>query len=154
MSRRTSSSRRGGFSLLELLTTMIVISILGLIAIPTFKRAVHKADARKVMTDMTAIRSAVFEFREDQGRLPRSAGWGRVPAELEPYLNNVDFRYKTAVYRIRSSQRRGRVDFWVRYPRNDQIGLSLQTFSRPGRDEGSVTWNRRRTRFRLMEGYR
>jgi len=154
MSPRAVRSRRAGFSLLELLTAMIVISILGLVAIPNFQRAVHKADARKVMTDMTAVRSAVFEFREDQGRLPPTAAWGTVPAELEPYLNNVTFRYKTAEYRLRSNQRRGRVDFMVRYPRNDQIGLSLQTFSRPGPDEGSIAWNRRKTRFRLMEGYR
>lgn len=145
---------RGGFSLLELLTAMIVISILGLVAIPNFKRAVHKADARKVLTDMTAVRAAVYEYREDEGRLPPTARWGTVPPTLEPYLNNVDFQYKSVEYRIRSNRRRGRVDFFVRYPRNDEIGLSLQTFSRPGRDEGSVTWNRRRTRFRLLEGSR
>lgn len=154
MSGRRAGSGRGGFSLLELLTAMIVIAILGLVAIPNFKRAVHKADARKVMTDMTAVRSAVYEYREDEGRLPPTAAWGTVPAELEPYLNNVDFRYKSAQYRIRSNTRRGRVDFLVRYPRNDELGLSLQTFSRPGRDEGSITWNRRKTRFRLLEGSR
>lgn len=154
MSVGLAGSREGGFSLLELLTAMIVISILGLVAIPNFKRAVHKADARKVMTDMTAVRGAVFEFREDEGRPPRTRAWGTVPAELEPYLNNVDFRYKSVEYRLRSSPRRGRVDFLVRYPRNDAIGASLQTFARPGGDEGSVTWNRRETRFRLMEGYR
>ena len=152
MNRRRVGSGRGGFSLLELLTAMIVIAILGLVAIPNFKRAVHKADARKVLTDMTAIRSAVYEYREDEGRLPTTAAWGTVPADLVPYLNNVDFRYKSAQYRIRSNTRRGRVDFLVRYPRNDELGLSLQTFSRPGRDEGSITWNRRRTRFRLLEG--
>ncbi len=154
MNGRLASSGRGGFSLLELLTAMIVIAILGLVAIPNFKRAVHKADARKVMTDMTAVRSAVYEYREDEGGLPPTAAWGTVPAELEPYLNNVDFSYKSAEYRIRSNRRRGRVDFLVRYPRNDELGLSLQTFSRPGRDEGSITWNRRKTRFRLLEGSR
>jgi len=139
---------------MELLTTMIVISILGLVAIPNFRRAIHKADARKVLTDMTAVRAAVYQYREDHGRLPSRARWGRIPSELEPYLNNVDFEYKTIDYRLRSNRRRGRVDFLVRYPRRDPIGLSLQTFSRPGREEGSVTWNRRKTRFRLLEDSR
>lgn len=145
---------RRGFSLLEVLSALILISVLGLVAIPNFKRAVYKADARKVMTDMTAVRAAVFEYREEEGRLPDTGTWGAVPPDLEPYLNNVDFRYKSAEYRLRSSPPRARVDFLVRYPGNDEIGLALRAFARPGGDEGSVTWNDREARFRLMEGYR
>ena len=123
-------SRRGGFSLIELLTTMIVIGILSGIAIPYLRDAVYRADARKVMTDVSAIRFAVMEFREDNGRLPNTASWGTTPPDLVPYLNNVDF---------------------VRYPRRHPVGMALRAFERPGRDSGTVTWNNRRSRFRLLE---
>lgn len=154
MRPRAVPSKHGGFSLLELLTTMIVIAILGLVAIPNFKRAADKADARKVVTDMSVVRVAVYEYHEEEGGLPPTSPWGLMPPELEPYLNNVDFRYKSAEYRLRSSPPRARVDFLVRYPGNDEIGLALRAFARPGGDEGSVTWNDREARFRLMEGYR
>lgn len=145
--------RRGGFSLMEMLTAMIVLSILGGVAIPTMKVAVDRAEARKVMTDVNAVRVAVFEFREDHGRLPARARWGTLPAELAPYVNNVDFGYKDLEYRLVSNERRGRVDVLVRYPRRHPIGDALQTFSRPGRDSGSVTVNARRARFRLLENH-
>lgn len=144
-------SRNGGFSLIELLTTMTVIGILAGIAIPTMKDSVYRADARKVMTDMAAVRTAVFEFREEEGRLPRRARWGTIPPDLAPYLNNVQFEYKDLDYRLTSNRRRGRVDFHVRYNRRNPIGAALQTFARPGRDSGTATWNRRRMRFRLLE---
>ena len=146
------SRSRGGFSLIELLTTMVVIGILAAIAIPSFRDASYRADARKVMTDVSAIRVALYEYREDNNNsLPPTARWGTVPPGLEPYLNNVDFEYKDLEYRLRTRNRRGRVDIFVRYPRNHPIGLALRVFERPGRDSGTVTWNRRRARFRLLE---
>ena len=142
---------QGGFSLIELLTVMVVIGILAAIAMPTMKDAVYRADARKVMTDVAAIRTAIYQFREDANRLPRRARWGTIPPDLEPYLNNVQFEYKGLRYRLISRNRRGRVDIIVRYNRRDPIGAALQAFARPGRDSGSITWNRRRTRFRILE---
>lgn len=143
--------RRGGFSLVELLTTMVVIGILAAVAVPTFQDSIARADARKVVTDMAAVRTAVFEYRAREGVLPRRASWGTVPPDLVPYLNNVDFTYKGLEYRLTSNRRRGRVDFLVRYDRRDPVANALQTFSRPGTDSGSATWARRRMRFRLLE---
>lgn len=144
--------RRGGFSLIELLTVMIVIGILSGIALPNFRVATYRADARKVISDISALRAAIYEYREDNSNtLPPTAAWGTVPAGLVPYLNNVEFTYKDLTYRLRTRANRGRVDIFVRYPRNHPIGLALRTFERPGNDSGSVTWNNRRTRFRILE---
>lgn len=149
--RRIPQSR-GGFSLIELLTVMIVIGILSAIAIPYLRDAAYRADARKVMTDVSAIRVAVYEYREDNNNsLPPTARWGTVPPQLVPYLNNVDFQYKDLEYRLRTRARRGRTDVFVRYPRNHPIGLALRVFENPGNGSGTVTWNRRRARFRLLE---
>ena len=151
--RRRGVDPRAGFSLVELLTTMVVIGILAAIAMPAFRNSIARAEARKVMTDMAAVRTAVFQFREDEGRLPRRARWGQIPPDLADYLNNVDFEYKTLQYRLTSNNRRGRVDFLVRYDRNDPIAAALLTFARPGTDSGSATWARRRMRFRILENH-
>lgn len=146
------SDSRAGFSLIELLVTMTVISILAGIALPSLRNASYRADARKVMSDVSVLRVAVYEYREDNNNtLPPTAAWNTVPPGLVPYLNNVDFSYKDLEYRLRTNRRRGRVDLIVRYPRRHAIGLALRTFERPGRDSGSIAWNARRTRFRLLE---
>ena len=152
-----SAARRGspgGFTLLELLVTMIVVAVLAGIVAPKLRSAIFRAEAAKVVTDMNRVRVAVFELREESGGLPRRARWGSVPRDLVPYLENVSFKYKDLEYRLTTNTRRGRVDFYVRYPRNSPIGNALQRFRRAGRDSGSVTWSRRRTRFRLLENNR
>lgn len=144
--------QRAGFSLIELLVTMVVISILAGISAPYLRDASSRAEARTVMADVNAIRVALYEYREDNDNaLPPTAPWNTVPPGLVPYLNNVDFSHEDLDYRLRTNVRRGRVDLIVRYPRRHSIGLALRTFERPGRDSGSVTWNARRTRFRLFE---
>ena len=145
---------RVGFTILELLVTLIVMGTLAGIAVPNFRAAVYRADAAKIVTDMNLVRVAVFELREEIGGLPRRARWGSVPPQLVPYLDNVSFTYKDLEYRLTTNRRRGRVDFLVRYPRNSRIGNALQRFRRAGRDSGSVTWSRTRTRFRLLEDNR
>lgn len=153
MNRRIDS-RRAGFSLIELLTTMVILGTLAGIAVPSFRDSVAKADARKIMTDVAAIRTALFEYREDAGALPPTAPWGRVPDGLSAYLNGVDFAYKDVTYRMVARPRRGRVDLVVRYPRNGPIAGALRVFDRPGNDSGSATWRRARMRFRLLEDNR
>ncbi len=150
---RPMDPRRAGFSLIELLTTMVVLGALAGIALPSFRDAVAKADASKIMTDVAAIRTAVLEYREDADGLPRTAGWGRVPRGFEDYLNGVDFQYKDVTYRMTSNPRRGRVDLLIRYDRDDPVAAALRAFDRPGKDSGSATWNRRRMRFRLLENH-
>ena len=145
------SEPRLGFTLAELLTTMVMIGILSGIATPYLREAIYRAEARRIMTDVSAIRVAVFEYREDNDNaLPPTAGWRTMPPGLAPYVNNVDFSYKNLEYRIRTNRRRGRVDFYVRYPRRDPVGAALRVFAQPGNDSGSMNWNNRRSRFRLL----
>jgi len=142
---------RGGFSLMELLVTMIVLGVLAGIAAPSFRAATSQADAARIVADMSVVRLALFEFREENGALPRRGRWGRVPPDLVPHLNMTRFTYADLDYRLTTNVRRGRVDFLVRYPRNSPIGNALKRYRRAGNDSGSVSWGRTRTRFRLME---
>jgi prepilin-type N-terminal cleavage/methylation domain-containing protein len=89
----------GGFTLIELVTVVVIIGMLAAIALPNFRSTIYRADAAKIVTDLTAIRLAVFEFREDNSRLPGGGGWAQTPAvpapgeglgerELDPALRN------------------------------------------------------------------
>ena len=147
------ASGRGGFTLIELVTAMIVVGIIGGIALPNLRAATYRADASKIAAEMTLVRTAIFEFREATGNLPRSARWGVIPPDLAPYLN-VQFTYEDLDYRLVSNRRRGRVEFRVRYPRRSPVGAALQRFRRPGSESGSVTWTARQTRWRLLENNR
>jgi prepilin-type N-terminal cleavage/methylation domain-containing protein len=144
-------SGRAGVTLIELLIVMAIVGILAGIALPSLRSAIDRADAAKVASDMTVVRTAVFEFREDDNSLPRSAGWGRVPPDLASRLD-IPFTYKDVEYRLVTNARRGRVEFRVRYARGSALGAALQTFMAPGTESGSVTWTARQTRWRLLEG--
>lgn len=139
-----------GFTIIEVLIAMTVVGILAGIAIPNFRAAITRADAARVASDMTLVRTAVFEFREGDGSLPRSARWGTVPPDLAA-LVDIDFSYKNAEYRLVTNQSRGRVEFRVRYPRGSELGAALQGLMQPGSGSGSVTWTARQTRWRLLE---
>ncbi len=136
---------------MEMLTTLIVLSILGGVAIPTMRSAIERADARKVVTDVSAIRVAVYQFREENQRLPAGDAWGTIPPELADYLNNVDFRYKDLSYRLVTTPSRGRVDVLISYPALHPVADALMTFARPGSESGSVVVTTSSARFRLLE---
>ena len=69
-----------GFTLIELLIVVVIIGIIAGIALPRLQRAVERADAAKVMSDVRAIQFAVAEYIEDTGQLPpRSSGDGQAP---------------------------------------------------------------------------
>jgi prepilin-type N-terminal cleavage/methylation domain-containing protein len=139
-----------GFTLIELVTVVVIIGILAGIALPSFQSTIYRADAVKVVADMNAIRLAVFEFREDNNRLPRAARWGQAPSDLVPYLGGMPFGYKDLEYRLRVNNRRGNIEFYVRYPRRSPIGNALRQYRRPGSESGSVSWTLRKTKFRIL----
>jgi prepilin-type N-terminal cleavage/methylation domain-containing protein len=73
---RPTMTRRGGFTLIELMVVMIILAILAgvLIALVTSS----KRDARRVSVQATAkeAQQAIARYREETGRLPNLiAGW-------------------------------------------------------------------------------
>jgi prepilin-type N-terminal cleavage/methylation domain-containing protein len=142
-------SRKRGFTLIEALLVMLIISILAGIALPLLRGAVARADAAKVRTDVRTIELAALQFREEDGRFPPTSRWGQNPGILDEWLaEGTEFTYKDVSYRMvrGGNPRRGeRFRIQVRYPLNSLIGEALQTFRGP-----DVIWTRRRTTFQLF----
>ena len=146
------SSGRRGFSLIELLIVVVIIGILAGVAIPNLKSAIYKADAVKVLADMTTIRLAVFQYMEDNHELPGQVGRGNAPPSLAPYIGDMAFTYKDLIYDIDMSRRRNVVEFEVYFPRGSPVGAELARYRTGGNEAGSVIWSSKKIMWILVKG--
>ena len=115
MSRHESQ----GYSLIELLITLVVIGVIAAIAIPNLMAAIDKGKQKRTMADMRSIGSAVEAYSVDNARYPvasdpstlalaiASSGFVKVMPQLDgwdhPYLVNS----QTTAYTISSSGKDG-----------------------------------------------
>lgn len=79
-------SRRGGFSLIELLVAVSIVGILAGLAIPNLRNVTFRARATAVFGDLNTIRQATLDYNADQNAWPPNETSGTVPAGLVPYL--------------------------------------------------------------------
>ncbi len=80
------SRRRAGFTIIELLTVMIVIGILASIAILKYIDLRHRARATAALGDLQAVRIAAYSAWYETGTWPAEVGPGTVPPGLVQYL--------------------------------------------------------------------
>lgn len=72
-------TRRGGFTLVEILIVVLIIGILAMVVIPRVVAASEQARESALETDLTAIRRAVELYRiEHNGKLPHLDEAGNV----------------------------------------------------------------------------
>jgi general secretion pathway protein G len=64
--------RQGGFTLLELMTIIVIIGILVTLAVPSYRGAVVKAREAVLRHDLFTIRDVLDQYRGDQGKYPPS----------------------------------------------------------------------------------
>jgi len=79
-------SRRGGFSLIELLVAVSIVGILAGLAIPNMRNVTFRARATAVFGDLNTIRQATLDYNADQNSWPPNEASGTIPAGLVPYL--------------------------------------------------------------------
>jgi prepilin-type N-terminal cleavage/methylation domain-containing protein len=78
--------RRSGFTIVELLTVMIVLGLLAGIAVLKYIDLRHRARAAAVAGDLRAVQLAAYGAMYETGSWPAEAGPGAVPPGLVPYL--------------------------------------------------------------------
>jgi len=97
--------REAGFTLLELMTVLMIVSILAAVALPNYKAAILSAREATLTQDLFLFRDVIDQFYADKGRYPSSldelreqgylrripadpmtgqADWEVVPAEPDP----------------------------------------------------------------------
>lgn len=82
----SSTSRRSGFTFIELLMVVTIIGILAAIAIPKFRTVKRRATATQMAGDFDVVRHAAMSFYVDSGYFPAEAEAGATPQGLKSYL--------------------------------------------------------------------
>ena len=83
---RRIDSRRGGFSLVELLMAVSIVGILAGLAIPNIRTVQYRARAAEVAGDLEVVKLATVSYNGDVHMWPADATSGTVPTELNGYL--------------------------------------------------------------------
>jgi prepilin-type N-terminal cleavage/methylation domain-containing protein len=129
-----SGMGRSGYTLIELLTVMVLISVLAAIAQPRLRQAIVRARAATVIGDLNAVKVAVINYEADRGRWPDEAGPGVIPPGLEPYLPS-GFSFVKPEYELDYDNRVGSGVFDVGLSlatRDEQLGRAVFTLLRGG----------------------
>jgi len=79
-------SRRAGFTLVELVLVVVIVSILAGLAIPNFQNVVTKARAADLLGRIDVVEVAVQSYLGDNNSWPAETGAGVVPTGLINYL--------------------------------------------------------------------
>jgi len=81
-----AKSRRGGFSLIELLVAVSIVGILAGLAIPNVKTMIQRARAADVAGTMNVVKVAALNYNANAHSWPTESASGVVPPELKQYL--------------------------------------------------------------------
>ena len=91
MTPTAAPRKKLGFTMIEVLTVLMVMSAVVRMGIPGFQEIRLKAEAVQVVADFHLVRQAVFEYQVENHGWPQDFGPGQVPPELAPYLDGFSF---------------------------------------------------------------
>ena len=80
------SPRRRGFTFIELLVVVIVLSILSTLALLKWVDLKHRALSASATADLQTVRLAAYSAWYEHGAWPAEVGAGTIPVGLGPYL--------------------------------------------------------------------
>ncbi|HEU4525353.1 MAG TPA: type II secretion system protein [Gemmatimonadales bacterium] len=78
--------RRRGFTFIELMVVVLVLSILATLAVLKYIDLKHRALSSSATADLQAVRLAAYSAWYEHNTWPAEAGAGAVPPALAPYL--------------------------------------------------------------------
>ena len=91
--------RRRGFTFIEVLVVVVVLSILAGIAVLKYIDLKHRALSASATADLQAVRLAAYSAWYEHGMWPGESGAGTVPPTLTPYLP-VGFTFSRPEYTL------------------------------------------------------
>ena len=77
---------RGGFTIIEVLMVLVIISLLAVLAQPNLHRALVRARAVEVFADIDVVERAVHEYQASRNNWPEERSAGEIPTGLEVFL--------------------------------------------------------------------
>lgn len=77
---------RRGFTIIELLMTMTILSLLAGLAMPKYHELRNRATATQAIAALSVVRHAAFAYNEATGQWAPGGNAGVAPSGLAPYL--------------------------------------------------------------------
>ncbi|MDD2743257.1 MAG: type II secretion system protein [Rhodocyclaceae bacterium] len=82
---------RRGFTLIEMMVTLTIISVLAMLVVPVAQISVQRSKEQELRLALREIRNAIDAYKRasDEGRLPRDANSNGYPASLQILVDGV-----------------------------------------------------------------
>jgi prepilin-type N-terminal cleavage/methylation domain-containing protein len=103
-----------GFSLVEVMVVILIISCLVTVGVPTILRQQQRARAAAVYSDFRTFASAFDTYAQEFGAYPAEASVGRVPSGMAGRFNRTAWLRQTPVGGLYNWEN-NRLHFGVRY---------------------------------------
>jgi len=90
--RSRTVTGRGGFTLIEMVIVVALLTVLAAVTLPTGRYAARQLKEMELRTALRTLRSAIDEYKRysDAGLIPIDLGTDGYPAELEVLYEGVD----------------------------------------------------------------
>jgi len=85
-------TRRGGFTLVEIMIVVAIIALLAAIAVPNFLRARKRSQATRILEDLRMIDSATDQYAIENNK---TSGMNPIWGDLKNYLKVGSVLYST-----------------------------------------------------------
>jgi prepilin-type N-terminal cleavage/methylation domain-containing protein len=91
---RRLTSRRG-FSLVEIMVVVLILSVLGTLAVPSVARLQRRAKTATIVSDFRVFATAFETYSHETGRWPSEVAAGAIPAVMATRLNRTAWLRRT-----------------------------------------------------------
>lgn len=86
---------QGGFTLVEIMITVLIIGVLATLAIPSFSKARNESRITRYLNDIRIAIDYIELYAMENGSYPADKGPGQAPDGLEDYVKRLDWSKET-----------------------------------------------------------